>query len=703
MEPQREKVIPQPDFNIPLNDVVEKTGPIKGHPYVTFVAGEGYKPSDIMFIAPCISPQEASKFIKGRFEEGVKVQPRYLRSDAGIMLKDIFSSEGINIDNCYYTAIIKWLLPKQGRIKIPKDAIAWAMPSLEKEIEQVKPKIIVCIGKAVFDLFSDIKLSLNDARSGWFFNKKFNCNLYLIDDTYKLVSDPEFIEKFRVEAKEINRTLLDLTSHNVNKVEKEYEVINNKHQLMDLVNRWQTECRRVISVDCEWAGNNHIDGKLRSTQFCWAPGKAAYIRWMDDQGNYVFDISYKDAGKILSSWLDNPEVKYIGHHFAADAPWLHHVLGLNWYEKCIFDSEFAQQTADESADLSLERLALKYTDLGRYDLDLTIWVKNNKAKMVDGGYGAIPDQILIPYALADVDVVFRAWPAITRNLEAQGLMSYYKDIFHPFVTDVFVSFALVGLPMDVPMMDELRVLYSFARNHMATLLQEDIRKEAESLVLNAFINKYDPEESVEKFQEFSSLVALGRTDEAWTLFKECSKTPVDVPELKHLYDHFLESPVFNLRSSLQMKRWLFQVKKYTPVKSTGNKEKGLPSISWEKVIAMPKQAQANYTPAVDKQTLQILAEQQNDRLLRKLLQLNAVGNICKAFLKEAEFDDDGNLVKENGLHYFLCSDGRVHGQMSTTETGEILTPLQAEKFVENLSNCWKGGIDLPISSEACAT
>lgn len=34
---------------------------------------------------------------------------------------------------------------------------------------------------------------------------------------------------------------------------------------------------------------------------------------------------------------------------------------------------------------------------------------------------------------------------------------------------------------------------------------------------------------------------------------------------------------------------------------------------------------------------------------------------------------------------------------------KTITPLQAEKFVANLSNCWKGGIDLPISSEACAT
>jgi DNA polymerase I-like protein with 3'-5' exonuclease and polymerase domains len=404
-------------------------------------------------------------------------------------------------------------------------------------------------------------------------------------------------------------------------------------------------------------------------RFCWASGKACYVRWMDDKGNYAFDISYKDAGAILSEWLDRDDVKYIGHHFAADAPWLHHVLGLNWYEKCIFDTEFAQQTANEAEDLSLERIAMKYTDLGRYDLDLVLWVKQNKALMEDGGYGAIPDEILIPYACKDVDTVFRAWPFIYRSLQVQDLVEYYDNIFHPFVTDVFVSFALVGLPMDVDTMDELRVLYTFARDKMEVILREEIHVEAKNFVLMAFATRLPPEIAYEKYLEFISLIANSDHAEAWSILKGAAKKPDDVPKLKSIFDHFIDSAHFNIRSAAHLKRWLFNVKGYEPIKSTSNKEKGLPSTSWEKIKGMPLDAQKNYNPAVDKQTLQILSEKNNDRILRKLLQLNAVGNICKAFLKEADVDADGNLVKENGLHFYLCSDNCVHGQMSTTETG----------------------------------
>ncbi len=670
MEQIKEKAIPQPDINLPAPLEIKSTGSLKQHPGVTFIAGEGIKPSDIMFISSCVTPQENSKFLRGRDgQPGVKVQPRYLRSDAGIIFKDIFSSEEIQIDNCYYTALIKWLLPKTERAKLPKDKVAWALPALEAEISQVKPKIIVCIGKPVFDLMSGIKLSLSDAKSGWFFNEKYNAKLYLIDDIYKLITNPEYIEKFRVEAREISRMHKEICNINVNKINLDYTIVNSSAQLKQILAEWQEGNYRVFSVDCEWAGNNHVDGKLRSTQFCWKSGRACYIRWMDDAGNYVFDIPYSEAGQMLATWLNKEDVKYIGHHWAADAPWLSHVLGLDWYEKCIFDSEFALQTVNEAEDLSLERLALKYTDLGRYDLDLTLWVKENKAKMLDGGYGVIPDAILIPYACKDVDTVFRAWGPITRSLAAQGLTDYYNNIFHPFVTDVFVSFSIVGLPMDVAMLDELRELYSFARDKMLVLLQESISKEACSILLNVFIDRLPAEQCLEAYKSFLFHIAAQQHDKAWETLKAIAKKPDDIPRLKALFSHYIDSPIFNIRSAAHLKRWLFDVKGYEPIKSTGNKEKGLPSTSWEKIKAMPVQARANYNPAVDKQTLQILAEKENDMLLRQLLQLNAVGNICKAFLKQADTDEDGNVLKENGLHFFLCSDGRVHGQMSTTETG----------------------------------
>jgi hypothetical protein len=204
---------------------------------------------------------------------------------------------------------------------------------------------------------------------------------------------------------------------------------------------------------------------------------------------------------------------------------------------------------------------------------------------------------------------------------------------------------------------------------MEAILRDDVHLEAKNFVLLAFATRLPPEVATNSYLEFISLIANSEHAQAWAVLKGAAKKPDDVPKLKFIFDHFIDSANFNIRSAAHLKRWLFQVKGYEPVKSTSNKEKGLPATSWEKIKSMPLDVQKNYNPAVDKQTLQILSEQNNDRILRKLLQLNAVGNICKAFLKEADIDADGNVVKENGLHFYLCSDNRVHGQMSTTETG----------------------------------
>jgi len=62
----------------------------------------------------------------------------------------------------------------------------------------------------------------------------------------------------------------------------------------------------------------------------------------------------------VATWLNAPFVKYVGHHCPADLPVMHHILGLNGYRKVAFDTEFAQQTADEFAELKLERLCMAY-------------------------------------------------------------------------------------------------------------------------------------------------------------------------------------------------------------------------------------------------------------------------------------------------------------------------------------------------------
>jgi hypothetical protein len=663
----------QPDYGERPPTKIDSTGYKKGGIY--YVAGVGPKPAQIMFIAPSLLEEEAATKAESVTGRTITQDGAYLRGQAGAVFKDLASSVGIEMQECYFTAWCKWLLPKNNRSNPTNEQMDWGRQALMREIQEVKPAIIVCLGgKKIFDELSGITVKAKDVRGGWFLHHDSGAKVYLMENMALPLIKPEYLEKFRVDLRSICRLSMSLSGIDVYTQPTNYITINNSNEMQKLVAMWASKNIRLFSVDCEWHGSNHVNGQLRSIQFCWAPGEAVYIRFMDDALNYVFDVDYQKAGMLLGSWLNRPECKYIGHHFPADAPWMYSWLGLDWYNKCVFDTEFAQQTADEYEELGLERLAMKYTDLGRYDIELTLWKKQSKG-LSSGGYGRVPDEILIPYACRDVDTVMRAYPYIYDNLRKQGLLDYYHEIFLPFTSNIFTTFSLLGLPIDIEQMSELRELYSFARQNLEVALRIAMHEEAKSLLLREMFlikgNLTGPQtvELLELHKEVIGQIATGDdVDDPWMLVKRYVGVS-GVARIKPFFDHLVASPSFNLRSKPQMMRWLFEVKGYMPIKSTNKKEKGLPSVSWDRVIRMPPEARKEYSPSTDIQTLEILYETHNDSVLGYLIRLNAVGNITKQFLKEPITDDEGNITQERGLHESLCSDGCVHGQMSTTETG----------------------------------
>jgi uracil-DNA glycosylase family 4 len=661
----------QPDYTGRPPAKIDSTGFRKG---VNYVQGLGPSDASIMFLTPALLEEEGATHAESVTGKKIRQEARFLKGQAGAIFKDLALSVGIDLNDCYFTAWCKWLLPRASRTKPTNEQLDWGRAATMEEIMRVKPKIIVCLGgKKIFDELIGMKISSKDARGGWFLHEATGARVYFMESITMPVFKPEYLEKFRVDLKAINRMDMVLQGVEVKTVACNYTVVRKLTDLIPLIVMWRKESYTIFSVDCEWHGKDHVDGKLRSIQFCWKPGEACYIRFMDDALNYTFDVDYATVGKVLGSWLNREECKYIGHHFPADAPWMYTWLNLEWYQKCVFDSEFAQQTADEYEDLGLERIAMKYTDLGRYDIPLTLWKKQSKG-MTKGGYGFVPDDILIPYACKDVDTVMRAYPQIMKKLGAQGLLPYYLNIFLPFTSDMFVNFALLGLPMDIEQMDELRDLYSFAKDRLEISLRRDMAKEASALLLRKMYALVPPQ-SIEAAQTIRELhaelvkrVHSDEKEEAWMMLKQFVGIK-HIATIQPFFEHYVAAPNFNLRRKPQMLRWLFEVKGYTPIKSTNKKEKGLPSVSWDRVLKLPKEAQKEYSPSTDIQTLDILHETHGDKTIGSLLKLNAVGNITKQFLKEPITDDEGNITEERGLHDSLCSDGRVHGQMSTTETG----------------------------------
>ena len=637
----------------------EKTG-------VLHLAGKGPRPCDVLFVSPCVLQEE----LEDRYGK-----PEMLKGPAASLFLRSCKKVGFDPDvDFHYTTVVRYnikgLKPKSSDIR-------WAQPLFHNEMLAIKPKIVVCLGKAPLDLLLDMKVKIDDVRGGFLFSDKYQCQVYAMDTIVLPLTKPEYIERFVTDLKQVYFEMQAIKGTPRIQLAKDYHTIENADQLEQLVDDLNRQDQKCPAVDSEWAGQTYVDGTLRLFQMCWKPGSAAAVKLLDETGTRTMNVDNTTVGSILGRYLARPDVKYIGHFAAADLVWMNSHFGLPIYKKVAFDTMFAQQLVDEYADLKLERLSVRYTDCGRYDLELYLWKKTNKVKASEG-YGRVPDRILIPYSLLDTDVTKRVHPILLKQIIQQNLQDYYFKIQLPFVTDCYASWMMTGLPINREYAEQTREV--FLRNQKLILIdfKQSVRNEANVLFIQR-LRAIDPQEAPKVFSAIRA--ALGKHNKAASLtalqtLKDFSG-PEHFPTMLPLYEHWIAANEidlkdlkegFNHASVDHMKRWVFDVKGLTPIKTT--KKDGI-QMAWEKVLQMPPEKQIEFEPACDKQTVKIYAEQ--DPLIARVQELKSISNIVKGFLREAEVTVDETTgettTEEEGIFKWIQSDGRIHPNYSSTETG----------------------------------
>lgn len=676
---------------------------------VLHFAGVGNKESDIMFIAPCVLDEEANdksspaKLLKG--------------PSSNLFLRNL-RKVGIDPDKIYYTTLCKYTLPRGRKMRPKLDDLRWCHNLIENEMREVSPKLVVCLGKHVFDYFVDFRATFKDVHGGFFHSVYYDCLVYVMDQITTPFYKPELIQRTLVDLTTVKRHLDDVSGVGVQKIKTDYSVVRTMEQFFAIRKQIEDTNCKVLSVDCEWGGATYVDGKLRSIQLCWEAGKACYIMFRDQEGLWVWDQPEKIVYSMVGSFL-NKGYKFIAHNACADFLWMDHHLGVDTYRKCAFDTMYAEFLIDEYSDLKLERLSLKYTDLGRYDTDLFLIKKKLNIK-ADEGYERIPDDILIDYACKDVDVVMRAYPVLMQKLYAQQLHEYYFNINLPYTTDAFKVMSETGVPVNKSYLDVMREVFTNNETLLLIELRMLIKQEAVMILgktlydalgadgielftslceldktrldlnkkLYAFPEKldldfvpwddkaHDSREIVYSHYENFHVKEELTTDETSKLMDQLADLNETVYNMfkaamghdkyydyVNIFEHWWECHYFNIRSEAHKKRWLFDVKRFTPVKST--KKDGV-QMPWESVLKLDESRHSEFSPSTDKETITILSD--TCSLVSRVLELNSVGNIVKMFLKGP--DANG---KEQGLHKWIQSDGRLHCNYSTTETGRPRT------------------------------
>ncbi len=681
---------------------------------VLHLGGRGTIPAPVFFVAAGVTQDEV--------ETNTGCPPGILRGSSGnLFLRCLSRTRFADVD-WRFTAIVKYL--PDGKPKATD--YRWATPAFLDEVERMKPelRIIVCLGKPVLDFMIGlnpdpkerrVKYRLRDVQGSFIVAPWIgpNVRIFPMDATSVPVMRPELYERFMLDLAAVKAELHVIRGHTVIQVPQQYVTLSKATELAGMVARLKAKGVTELAVDCEWHGQTAWGGRLRSFQFCWAPGQAAYLRLMDDKFNYAFDHPIEAVRGLLSPVFNDKSVKFVGHNASADIPWMHHHLGIDVYQRFAFDTMYAQHTVNEYADLKLERLSVRYTDLGRYDFDLQRWKKTHGFDdKTEEGYGRVPDAILIPYACKDVDTTLRCRAPLQRELERQKLADYYNSFVLPFVTDGFYELANTGLPIITEFLTDMRRVFRRNRRILFDQFRRTLTIEAEKQLMLLFARR-NRTEGVSVFLEIQKLLREGLDDRgcfdrkhpAVEQARKLAKRLFDArswAEFLELFEHRLDAPLFNLNSVIQRKRWLFQVRKLKPIKST--KRAGI-QIPWSKVTELPKSQQGDYEPATDKDSVRVYANA--DPLVAQFQELRGVDTILKSYLGGTEEEladavpnpdnpgtapEGGEEAKgQQGLHAWIQQDSRIHANFALTETA------RPRAWKPNILN-WPKSVTKPIEA-----
>jgi len=366
------------------------------------------------------------------------VHVRHFMGDAGRQLRTALHKLDVDYSRFYLTSVVKFLPPTTG--KLPARFIADCGTLLAHEILAMpKLKYILLMGVDPIKFFFGKKASLRNTRGAILKFSPYEGfgrfpEMISTDTITKLVQSsaisvmtslhpnhikhkPEKAPEFRQDVERFASVVKgDAASYFVHPEQQaNYRYIRDADTLNKLVDELIAKGFKTFGMDCEWGGEHYMNGWLRTIQFAWAPGEGAAVvlRDCEHQREPVFQPSIFGAIDALRRLIDRDGVKIWGQLFRSDAAWLEQ-LGLPVMRRFAFDIGQADHALNESQEHDLTAIALRYTDMGRYDIDVVQWLKNNKTP--DGGYGHVPDALLHPYAVADTDVLIRAVPVVQKLL-----------------------------------------------------------------------------------------------------------------------------------------------------------------------------------------------------------------------------------------------------------------------------------------------
>lgn len=419
--------------------------------------------------------------------------------NSGKFLREVCDELGLNTHDWYVTNVIRFQPPDGGK-SLKQEHIKECQWLLRHEIELVRPQFLLLLGADAVKAVCGRDASLTKMRS----------NYFAFDNATQIGTMPKMLAEADVLSTQMYGIKVMATIHPV-AVLKENGFKEGFVRDMHLFGNWLANrplegvdfsqcdyryCYRAediaksvdevinggyadVALDCEWVGPDHRSGFLRSVQFSWKE-KTAAVAVMSDSNGYFDAADFMGKSRELERLFDYPKLRLIGHNLRADAKWLEY-RGLRVMNKFHFDSMLADHMLNENAEHGLDACAVRYTNMGRYDTQLTRFLEQNKMTqrhLTAHGFKGIPDDILLPYAACDADATFRVAQVLKQRLNDEPALKYcFENIVMPTNFPIH-EIEMTGFLIDTDRMVVLTELFNEKKKDLLAAVRRKLGNDA---------------------------------------------------------------------------------------------------------------------------------------------------------------------------------------------------------------------------------
>lgn len=188
-----------------------------------------------------------------------------------------------------------------------------------------------------------------------------------------------------------------------------------------------------------------------------------------DHSNTPFSPSeLVEIKKVLKVILEDASLKKIGQNCKFDSLYLQAVLGIKT-KGIIFDTMLAAYLLnEEGGEYGLKDLALRHTDMGDYDAELTKARKKIVPKSEEYNYSLIPMRELFHYSACDADATIRLYHLFKDLLQKEDLLPVMDLLL--IISGSVTQAEINGAKIDIPYVENAtREYWKKIEAHKATM------------------------------------------------------------------------------------------------------------------------------------------------------------------------------------------------------------------------------------------